>query len=273
MSDAVSPESLAVGRQYDRFQATLEVVDKDVKYLNYGFTVSGRETYEERQQQLCLEAILAADIRSTDVVVDVGFGSGEQDFLLARTCAFRELHGFNVSARQVSYANARAERNGLADRISFHLGAAERLPGLADSSVDRMLAIECAFYFDRPLFYERAAQVLKPGGLLVLADITFADRIGILTRTRPDLRRVSTQSSNRELWEKHFRTRSIRDINRETRPGAQMTVWKILHSAPRLNVGFTTQVEWMKMAFYSQLVALGLRTNTLRYDLVVLEKP
>jgi hypothetical protein len=42
--------------------------------------------------------------------------------------------------------------------------------------VDRVLVIESAFYFDRPSFYERAAQVLKPRGLVVLADIAFADR-------------------------------------------------------------------------------------------------
>jgi len=273
MHDTVSPESIAVGRQYDLFQATLEAVDKEAKYLNYGFTISGKETYEERQQQLCLETIRAADIRTGHVVVDVGFGSGEQDFLLARTCEFSRLQGFNISERQVRYANARAVRDGLTDRLSFHHGAAEILPGLAPASVDRMMAIECAFYFDRPKFYERAAQVLKPGGLLVLADIAFSDGSAALARTRPDLRRVSTQTSNRERWEQHFRTRSVRDINRETRPGAQMTVWQILGKAPRIKTGFAAQREWMKMAFYSQLVALSLRVNVLRYDLIVLEKP
>ena len=30
--------------------------------------------------------------------------------------------------------------------------------------------------------------------------------------------------------------------------------------------------EWLKMAWYSQLVALGLATGMLHYDLIVLEK-
>jgi len=30
--------------------------------------------------------------------------------------------------------------------------------------------------------------------------------------------------------------------------------------------------EWMKMAFYSQLVALGLRVSFIQYDLIVLQK-
>jgi cyclopropane fatty-acyl-phospholipid synthase-like methyltransferase len=274
MSEVVSTIKGSVARQYDLFQSSLESLNKERKYLNYGYAVSGRETYEERQQRLCLETIHAADIRTTDVIVDVGFGSGEQDFLLARTCTFGRLMGFNISARQVQYANDRAAREQLDGQLSFHLGEAERLPGVAPASVDRMLAIECAFYFDRPRFYARAAEVLKPGGLLVLADIAFADGGGFMARRRSDLRRVSTRSSNRAEWERHFHTRSVRDINRETRPGAQQTVWQILKLAPgSRHMKLAEQSEWMKMAFYSQLVAWGLRTNLLRYDLIVLEKP
>ena len=31
----------------------------------------------------------AAEIGQGDVVIDVGFGSGEQDFLLSKTCEFK----------------------------------------------------------------------------------------------------------------------------------------------------------------------------------------
>jgi len=68
--------------------------------------------------------------------------------------------------------------------------------------------------------------VLKPDGLLVLADIQLSDRLAFLTR-RDDLRRVGTISANRREWERHFRARSIRHINRQTRPGVQMSVRQI----------------------------------------------
>jgi SAM-dependent methyltransferase len=262
----------AVARQYDRFQSTLEAIDKARKYLNYGYTRSRRETYEQRQEQLCLEVFRAADIAPGHRIVDVGFGSGEQDLLLARTHAFDRLDGFNISERQVRYASARAEAEGLADRLRFHHGEAERLPGIAPASVDRVLAIECAFYFDRPRFYARAAEVLKPGGLAVLADIAFADRAAWLSRRRPDLERVGTQSANRRAWELHLDTRSITDINRWTRPGAQMTVSRILRIAPFSRLPAGERREWLKMAYSSQLVALGLATRLIRYDLIVLEK-
>jgi ubiquinone/menaquinone biosynthesis C-methylase UbiE len=272
MSEFPSSLTRAIARQYDLFQTSLESLDKERKFLNYGYTVSGRETYEERQQRLCLEVFQAGEIGKEDIVIDVGFGSGEQDFLLSETREFGRLIGFNISERQVSYATARAKRENLEHKISFHLGEAELLPGVEDSSVDRVLAIECAFYFDRPVFFRRAAQVLKPGGLMVLADIALSDRLAFLTRRTEDLRRVGTQSSNRNEWDKYFLTRSLRGINARTRPGAQMTVSQILKTAPFSRLSVTERREWMKMAFYSQLVALGLLAGLIHYDLIVLEK-
>ncbi|GMR23048.1 MAG: hypothetical protein BMS9Abin37_1442 [Acidobacteriota bacterium] len=265
-------KSDAIARQYDLFQASLESLGKESKYLNYGYTTSREETYEQCQERLCLEVFHAAAIEPQHVVVDVGFGSGEQDFLLIRTGSFKHLYGFNIAAKQVAYATARAREEKLDDKMSFQLGAAETLSGIAPGSVDRVIAIECAFYFDRPRFYQRTAEVLRPGGLLVLADIMFADRMAFFASSSEDLSRVGTESSNRDQWSPYFQPRSIRRINRQTRPGAQMTVSQILKIAPFSGFNAQQVREWLKMAFYSQLVALGLYTHLLHYDLVVLEK-
>lgn len=261
----------AVARQYDLFQESLEAIEKERKYLNYGYTVDGNEPIEERQQRLCAEVFGAAGIAADHMVVDVGFGSGEQDFLLARTTEFGRLVGFNISSRQVRYASERASREKLDHRLTFRLGEAEALPGLEAGSVDRLVAVECAFYFDRPRFYRRVAEVLKADGLLVLADIQFSDRLAFLTR-REDLRRVGTASGNRREWERYFRARSIRNINRETRPGVQMSVWHTFKGALFGRLTIAQRREWLKMAFYSQLVAIGLALDLLTYDLIVLEK-
>ena len=261
----------AVARQYDLFQESLEAIEKERKYLNYGYTVDGNEPIEERQQRLCAEVFGAAGIAADHMVVDVGFGSGEQDFLLARTTEFGRLVGFNISSRQVRYASERASREKLDHRLTFRLGEAEALPGLEAGSVDRLVAVECAFYFDRPRFYRRVAEVLKADGLLVLADIQFSDRLAFLTR-REDLRRVGTASGNRREWERYFRARSIRNINRETRPGVQISVWHTFKGALFGRLTIAQRREWLKMAFYSQLVAIGLALDLLTYDLIVLEK-
>lgn len=260
-----------VAHQYDLFQTSLEKMDKERKYLNYGYTVDRLASYEERQERLCREVFDAADLQMDDTVVDVGFGSGEQDFLLERNYAFHDLHGFNISKAQVDYAQARARAEGLEGKLHFWHGEAEALPGIKANSVDKLLAVECAFYFNRARFYRRAAEVLKPGGRLVAADIMFPDRMVALTRRSEDLARVGTMSGNERLWAPYFATVEIRAIHHFTRPGAQMTVGQILETVSTEGLDGRETRQWLKMAFYTQLVVIGLLTRQLRYDLIVLE--
>lgn len=269
VSDSLTAE---IAVQYDRFQAALENLDKPAKYLNYGYTTNANQSYEERQAALCLEVFRAAQIAPNHQIIDVGFGSGEQDFLWADQFPFKHLQGFNISPAQVKFANQRSNDENLNHRLEFTLGRAEELPGANTSSVDRLLAVECAFYFDRPRFYQRAAEVLRPGGLLVAADISFASCMRPATWLREDLRRVGTLRLNRRAWERQFNTHSVRAIHREVRPGVEMTVREIKRTLD--DPAFTPQQrsQWKSMAFWSQLVAMGLASRLLRYDLIVLER-
>lgn len=262
-----------VGDQYDQFQNSFEKMEKPVKYLNYGYTApdNRKASYEEKQERLALETFRLAEIEPHHRIVDVGFGSAEQDFLLHRLHPFQHLDGFNVSERQVKFANRRALSQGLDDRMRFHHSPAESMKVLMDASVDRILAIECAFYFDRERFYKEAARVLKPGGRVVLADISFGRPLKFLTRRSEDMRRVGTLEENRALWEQHLETVSIRNINREMRPGTQHTVFKCMSSL-FLKLNLTEIKTWFKMAYYTQLVALGLLSHFVSYDFIVLEK-
>lgn len=265
----------AIGDQYDEFQTSLESLESlgvQQKYLNYGFRASAEQTYEETQVQLCLEVFRAAGITSGDVVVDVGFGSGEQSLLLAAKFDFKQYTGFNISMNQVNYATHRAADRQLSHKLTYRHGEAETLPGVASASVDALTAVECAFYFDRPRFYARTAEVLKPGGRAAFADITLCNALGFLGAFREDFRRIGTAAGNRRAWEQHLVTKSIRDINPETRPGVQGTVFRIIKLASMAHITGKQRREWWKMAFYTQLVAIGQLFGLVRYELIVLEK-
>ena len=64
----------------------------------------------------------------------------------------------------------------------------------------------------------------------------------------------------------------MRRIKEHTRPEAQLTVWQILETAPFSRLSAAERHAWLKLAFYSQLVALGLQVSFIRYDLIVLQK-
>src|SRR5437667_11369172 len=112
MNDFPSELTGGISRQYDLFQSSLESLEKQRKYLNYGYTVTGRESSEERQERLCLEVFRAAELNASGVGVDVGFGSGEQDFLLAGHFAFATVTGFNIAPRALHCATAPAAQEG-----------------------------------------------------------------------------------------------------------------------------------------------------------------
>jgi cyclopropane fatty-acyl-phospholipid synthase-like methyltransferase len=163
MTAFASSLTSTVARQYDLFSSALGIAPEGPHVLERRVHGLGQGDLRGAPQRLCIEVFEAAEIGKGDVIIDVGFGTGEQDFLLSNAYEFARLIGFNISEWQVRYAHQRAILENLAHKRSFRLGEAERLPGVEGASVDRVLAIECAFYFERPRFYERAVPVLKPG--------------------------------------------------------------------------------------------------------------
>jgi ubiquinone/menaquinone biosynthesis C-methylase UbiE len=260
-----------IAGQYNYYQSTLERLQKQRKYLNYGYSMAKKEPYEQRQEQLCREVFQRANIQPQDILVDVGFGSGEQDFLLASLYPFGKLHGFNIAEKQVEHANHRAALENLNDRMVFHHAPAEEMTVLTDGSVDKIMAIECAFDFDRPRFYREAARVLRKEGRLVVADLSFSDRVRLLTERSGTLRRMGTISKNRRAWEEYFHTVELTDINKQTRPGAQQAVYYIASKLFKLK-GFGELRSWISLGIDSQIVVLGLLTHFLHYDFIVLKK-
>jgi arsenite methyltransferase len=102
--------------------------------------------------------------------LDVAAGIGTTSLLLAGELGVETL-GIDLGEAQVVQARRRAAQAGLADRVRFEVGDAERLP-VPDAAFD-VVVCECAFctFPDKPTAAAELARVVRPGGRVGIADV------------------------------------------------------------------------------------------------------
>jgi ubiquinone/menaquinone biosynthesis C-methylase UbiE len=104
-------------------------------------------------------------------VLDVASGRGTSAFHLAESFGCK-IMGVDLSEENVGLATQETAQRGLAGKVSFQLGDAERLP-FGDGTFDAIIC-ECAFctFPGKPVAAQEFYRVLKPGGQLGLSDLT-----------------------------------------------------------------------------------------------------
>jgi len=107
-------------------------------------------------------------------VADVGCGHGASTLLMAEAYPDIEITGFDLHEPSIATARARAEAAGLADRVSFEVASATDVPG----EYDLVMFCDCLHDMVDPLgAARRAAEVLAPGGTLMLVEPNAGDRL------------------------------------------------------------------------------------------------
>lgn len=185
--------------------------------------------YAAAAERLSLELLALADIAPGMRVLDAGCGFGGTLACLEEATPSLEMVGLNIDPRQLARAAGLA-RPRPGNAISFVGGDACTLP-FADTSFDRVLAVECIFHFpSRAAFLAEVRRVLRPGGALVLSDFVPAAAfvpMGRLLR-RPALRHynvlgdcdvsASAATYRRLAKANGLRLTTLRDITRHTLP-------------------------------------------------------
>ena len=110
-----------------------------------------------------LDIVAGLSLPKRSTVVDVGCGEGDDALALHKRLGV-DVHGVDPVARHVELASAAAVAAGVADRVTFELGSAERIP-LDDASVDLVWAKEMLMYADLDAAFAEFHRVLRPGGL------------------------------------------------------------------------------------------------------------
>lgn len=137
--------------------------------IHYGYWDDAVKNFPESLLRMNAVMMKAADIKSTDRVLDAGCGVGGSSIFLAGTLGCR-VTGITLSERQVMQATAHAQKKEVSDRVDFKVMnyAATDFP---DASFDVVWGCESICYADdKAAFIREAYRLLKPGGRLVVAD-------------------------------------------------------------------------------------------------------
>jgi len=113
------------------------------------------------------ELLHGIDIRKTDVVLDLGCGSGPQDLLLARQAA--HVVGVDVSTTEIARARARAAAYADANNIEYLCTPLEAA-GFRRNQFDKVISFCVLEHIaNRDEVLSVVSEILKPGGLLLMS--------------------------------------------------------------------------------------------------------
>jgi ubiquinone/menaquinone biosynthesis C-methylase UbiE len=155
---------------YDLLDADNSLGEK-AQYLNLGYWANGATTLDAAGEAMADLMAKTAMLTTEDDVLDVGFGFADQDLFWNRAYQPKKIVGLNLNERQIHAARLKAAAE-KASNLEFVVGDAVKMP-FADRSFDVVFALESAFHFrTRDAFFREAYRVLRPGGRLVMVDLT-----------------------------------------------------------------------------------------------------
>ncbi|MEQ1663571.1 MAG: class I SAM-dependent methyltransferase [Thiobacillus sp.] len=127
-------------------------------YKNYFSSQSDAYAAHRPTYPPALFAWLASQCTERDQAWDCATGNGQAALALAEH--FNRVIGTDASAEQISHA-------ALHPKLHYRVSTAEQssLPG---RSLDLVTVAQAAHWFDLPRFYDEAARVLKPNGVIAI---------------------------------------------------------------------------------------------------------
>jgi erythromycin 3''-O-methyltransferase len=162
-------------------------------YLNFGLWEPGITGYVDAAENLVHRMATLVGLNEESVLLDVGSGLGSQDVYLDKKFAPQRIDAVDVTWKHVESGRQRAREAGCSQNLRFHHATATNLP-FYDETYTHLLSIEAPEHFNtRERFFNEARRVLKPGGVIALADYT-------LKRRPKGLADMLMVESVRRLW-------------------------------------------------------------------------
>ena len=139
-------------------------------YLNFGLWEDGNTDYIKAAENLVHRMGRILGLNENSKLLDVAPGMGTQDIYLLQNFSPQSIDGLDVTWKHIEHGRRRASEANAEDRVRFHHGTAIELP-FPDQTFTHILSIEGPEHFDtREQFLHEAHRVLRPGGVIALAD-------------------------------------------------------------------------------------------------------
>ena len=136
------------------------------RHIHHGLW-TGNESPTVAAQQLTEQLVREAGITAGQRVVDIGCGMGGSSIHLAGKVGC-QVTGVTISSFQKRWATVAARFAGVSDRAAFLCQDAETTVFPA-GSVDVVWSVECTEHlFDKPAFFRRVSEWLRPGGRVAI---------------------------------------------------------------------------------------------------------
>lgn len=171
----VSPRRLgaakrSVAAHYDLGNGLFKhMLDESMTY-SCGYAKTESDSLKEMQQQKYERIYQKLGLSKGGSLVDIGCGWGGMLAYAARKNPAITGVGITLSTEQYEFARARLRTEGLSDRIKIYLSDYRQFNG----SYDFLVSIGMFEHVGResyPIFFEKAAELLKPGGIGLLHTI------------------------------------------------------------------------------------------------------
>lgn len=124
-----------------------------------------------RGRVMSVKQAVAAELITTNRVLDIGCGTGELAVMLAAKGA--SVDGFDINPKMIEIARERVLTQNLENHISLRIMGVDGMDGLPESYYDSVVSTLVFSELsddERRFAYRHAVRVLKPNGLIVLAD-------------------------------------------------------------------------------------------------------
>jgi cyclopropane fatty-acyl-phospholipid synthase-like methyltransferase len=126
-----------------------------------------------------IKEAIAAEIRPGARVLEIGCGTGELAEIIAGLGA--TVQGFDLSPAMIAAARDRIKKHGLSERFMVREMGVDGMDGLPSAGFDAVvstLVLSEVSENERRFALKQAGRVLRPGGLIVIAD-------EVVPRSRP----------------------------------------------------------------------------------------